>query len=99
MFTPQYSADPLCRQAFNKTINSFIKESIEELPNKPNIKSHSFRIGFITDLWKDRGDIEFVRQAIGDAKIDTTSRYIQNLSEEERRHRMIDIQTTNDLFY
>ena len=33
-------------------------------------------------------DIEFVRQAIGHSKIDTTSRYIENLSQEERKSRM-----------
>jgi len=99
IFTPQYSEDPLNRTAFTKMINKFLKESVEELPNKPNIRSHSFRVGFITQLWRDTEDIEFVRQAIGHAKIDTTSRYVQNLSEEERQRRMIDIQTTDDLFY
>lgn len=81
VFTPQYSDNPLSRQAFNKIINNF--ESIEELPNKPNIKSHSFRIGFINDLCKYTGDIEFVRQAIGHAKIDTTSKYVQNLNQND----------------
>ena len=98
IFTPQYSADPLSRDAFNRIVNNFLKETIQTLPNKPNIKSHSFRIGFITNLWRDTNDIEFVRQAIGHAKIDTTSRYIHNLSEDERRKRMLDIQTTDDLF-
>ena len=39
------------------------------MPNKPTLTSHGFRIGFITKLWRDTGDIEFVRQAIGHAKI------------------------------
>ena len=99
IFTPQYSDDTLNRTSFTKIINKFLKESVEELPNKPNIRSHSFRVGFITQLWRDTEDIEFVRQAIGHAKIDTTSRYVQNLSEEERQRRMINIQTTDDLFY
>ena len=99
IFTPQYSADPMNRQAFNIVVNDFLKDCSQKLPNKPNLKSHSFRIGFITELWRDTGDIEFVRQAIGHAKIDTTSRYIHNLSEEERQQRMTDIQTTDDLFY
>ena len=55
------------------------------IESKPNITSHSFRIGYITNLWKDTSDIEFVRQAIGHSKIDTTSKYIENLSEEERK--------------
>lgn len=99
VFTPQYGDHFLNRTAFTKIINKFLKESTEEFPNKPNIKSHSFRAGFITQLWRDTKDIEFVRQAIGHAKIDTTSRYVQNLSAEERQRRMIDIQTTDDLFY
>ena len=99
VFTPQYSADPMNRQAFNTVVNDFLKDCSQQLPEKPNLKSHSFRIGFITKLWKDTHDIEFVRQAIGHAKIDTTSRYVQNLSEEERQQRMTNIQTTDDLFY
>ena len=48
IFTPQYSADPLNRDAFQRTINLFLKKSANNLPNQPNIRSHSFRIGFIT---------------------------------------------------
>ena len=33
----------------------------KNLPGQPNLKSHSFRSGFITKLWKDTNDIEFVR--------------------------------------
>lgn len=58
------------------------------MPNQPNLSSHSFRIGFITQLWRDTQDIEFVRQAIGHAKVDTTSAYVENLSEQERQERM-----------
>ena len=32
-------------------------------PSKPNIISHSFRIGYISQLWKDTKNIEFVKQA------------------------------------
>jgi integrase len=94
VFTPQYSADPLERTTFNKLINNFLTRSTAKLPGKPNITSHSFRIGFITNLWKDTNDIEFVRQAVGHAKIDTTSRYVQNLSAEERKQPMIDLQSS-----
>jgi site-specific recombinase XerD len=99
VFTPQYSADPLERSSFTKLVNGFLKTRTEKLPSKPNITSHSFRIGFITELWKDTKDIEFVRQAIGHAKIETTSRYVQNLSAEEREQRMINLESSDDLFY
>ena len=55
------------------------------MDRNPNLSSHSFRVGFITQLWRDTNDIEFVRQAIGHAKIDTTSQYVENLSEKEKQ--------------
>ena len=93
VFTPQNSEKPLCRQAFNRIINSFINDSIPQMRDKPNLKSYSFRIGFITDLWRDCGDIEFVRQAIGHARVDTTSNYVENLTEEERQDIMNNIKS------
>ena len=51
-----------------------------QLPGKPNITSHSFRIGYITQLWKDSKDIEFVKQTIGHRKLDTTSACVNKLS-------------------
>lgn len=97
IFTPQYSKNPLNREVFNKIINKFLKESVKEFPDQPNLKSHSFRIGFITELWRDTGDIEFVRQAIGHAKVNTTSSYVENLSDEERRIRMEKVNSPKDL--
>jgi hypothetical protein len=34
------------------------------------------------------GDIEFVCQAIGHSKLESTSSYVENLSDEDRRLRM-----------
>lgn len=51
----------------------------KNLSGQPNLKSHSFRSGFITELWKDRNDIEFIRQVIGHSKLNTTSSYVQDL--------------------
>ena len=98
VFTAQYSDNPLNRVSFSRIINEFLKESTQKLSNQPNIRSHSFRGGFISQLWRDTGDIEFVRQAVGHAKISTTSQYVQNLSQEEIQKRMIKIQTSDDLF-
>ena len=58
------------------------------MPYKPNLTIHSFSIGFISQLWRDTNDIEFVRQAIGHGRLESTSSYIENLSDEERRLRM-----------
>ncbi len=69
----------------------------EKLESKPRLTSHSFRIGVITQLWKDMNNIEFVRQAIGHAKINITSYYVEELSEEERKVKMEKVKSPEDL--
>ena len=91
IFTAENSKKPLAREAFTNLINKFIKDCARRMDRNPNLSSHSFRVGFITQLWRDTNDIEFVRQAIGHAKIDTTSQYVENLSEKERQVRMLGI--------
>ena len=39
-------------------------------------------------LWEDFKDIEFVKQSIGHQKLDTTSAYVTNLSDQERQDRI-----------
>ena len=51
----------------------------KQLPGQPNLTSHSFRIGYITHLWKDSRGIEFVKQSIDHQKLDTTSTYVNKL--------------------
>ena len=63
----------------------------KNLPDQPNLKSHSFRTNFITHLWKDTKHIEFVRQVIRHFKLDITSFYVQDLSEKERQKLMSDV--------
>ena len=39
----------------------------KNLPDQPNLKSHSFRTSFITQLWKDtNNNIEFVTSYVQD---------------------------------
>lgn len=97
IFASENSNKPLSREVFNKLINNFIKDSIKKYQGKPNILSHSFRIGYITQLWRDTSDIEFVRQTIGHARLDTTSTYIEELSEEARKKRIDQISDPADL--
>ena len=59
---------PLRRDTLTKEINLVLRNLSKILPDKPNLTTHSFRIGFISQLWRDTNDIEFVRQAIGDRK-------------------------------
>lgn len=77
----------LSRETLTKSINKKMRCVSQSLPDQPILTSHSFRIGYITKLWKDTEDIEFVRQSIGHRKIDTTSSYIEELSDQERGER------------
>ena len=58
----------LGRQQITMDVNRVMHSVSNLLPSKPNITSHSFRIGYISQLWKDTKDIEFVRQTIGQLK-------------------------------
>lgn len=78
----------LDRVAITRDVNKVMREVSNRLPTKPNITSHSFRIGFITKLWKDSKDIEFVKQTIGHRNLDTTSSYVNKLSDQERHERI-----------
>jgi integrase len=55
----------LGRVLITKDVNKIMRQVSSTLPDKPNITSHSFRIGYITQLWKDTKDIEFVKQTMG----------------------------------
>ena len=79
---------PLNRVVITRDVNKVMREVSNQLPGKPNITSHSFRIGYITQLWKDSKDIEFVKQTIGHQNLDTTSAYVNQLSDQERQKRI-----------
>lgn len=74
-----------------KSNEQVIREVSNQFPGKPNITSHSFRIGYITQLWKDSKNIEFVKQIIRHQKLDTTSAYVNKLSDQERQKRINDL--------
>jgi integrase len=78
----------LRREAITKGVNKVMRSVSKQLPGQPNITSHSFRISYITQLWRDSKDIEFVKQSIGHQKLDTTSAYVTNLSDQERQDRI-----------
>ena len=89
VFTSEKShCKPLRRDTLTKEINLSLRNLSKNLPDNPNLTSHSFRIGFISQLWRDTGDIEFVRQAIGHSKLESTSSYVENLTDEDRKLRM-----------
>ena len=82
----------LTRETITKAVNLVTRMVSEEILSKPNITSHSFRIGYIPQLWKDSKDIEFVKQIIGHRKLDTTSAYVNKLSDQERQKRIEQLQ-------
>ena len=82
----------LGRVVITKDVNKAMRQVSKQLPGKPNITSHSFRIGYITQLWKDTNDIEFVKQTIGHRNLDTTSAYVNQLSDQERQKRIDQLQ-------
>ena len=74
---------PLNRVVITRDVNKVMREVSNQFPGKPNITSHSFRIGYITQLWKDSKDIEFVKQTIGHRNLNTTFSYVNKLSDQE----------------
>ena len=75
----------LRREVITNDVNKIMRQVSSTLPENPNITSHSFRVGYISQLWKDTKDIEFVKQTIGHRKLDTTSAYVNQLSDQERQ--------------
>ena len=81
----------LRRQTIRMDVNKIMHSVSNLLPSKPNITSHSFRIGYISQLWKDTKDIEFVRQTIGHRSLNSTSAYVTYMHDEERQNRILSI--------
>jgi integrase len=78
----------LGRETITKDVNKVMRVFSKQLLGQPNVTSHSFRIGYITQLWKDSKDIEFVKQSIGHRTLGTTSAYVNKLSDQERQKRI-----------
>lgn len=92
MFTAENSEKPVTRESFTTIINEFLRKCVQQLEGTPNLRSHSFRIGYITQLWRDTKDIEFVRQTMGHGDVNSTSAYVKSMSEQERQKRMLELQ-------
>ena len=81
----------LRRERITLDVNKVTHSVSKLLPSKPNITSHSFRIGYISQLWKDTKDIEFVRQTIGHRSLNSTSGYVSQMDDQERQDRILSI--------
>jgi site-specific recombinase XerD len=82
IFTSESNHDKmLSRETITKDVNKVMRSVSKSLPDQPNITSHSFRVGYISQLWKDTKDIEFVKQSIRYRRMDTTFSYVEKLSD------------------
>jgi integrase len=82
---------PLDRVVITRDVNKMMREVSNQISGKLNITSHSFRIGYISQLWKDTKDIEFVKQTIGHSSLNSTSGYVNQMGDEERQDRISSI--------
>ena len=90
IFTSDRKPNQMLRR---ETVNRVMHSVLNLLPSKPKITSHSFRIGYISQLWKDTKDVEFVRQTIGHRSLNATSGYVSEMGDEERQDRISRINT------
>ena len=81
----------LRRETITMDVNKVTHFVSNFLPSKSNITSHSFRIGYISQLWRDTKDIEFVRQTIGHRNLNPTSGYVSEMGDQERQNRISSI--------
>jgi site-specific recombinase XerD len=81
----------LRRETITIDVNRVMHYVSKGLLDKPQISSHSFRIGYISQLWKDTKDIEFVKQTIGHPSLNSTSGYASNMTDQERQDRISSI--------
>lgn len=78
----------LRRETVTMKVNKITNSVSKDLPGKPNITSHSFRIGYIPQLWKDTNDIESVKQTIGHCNLNSTSSYVSQMTDQGRENRI-----------
>ena len=81
----------LRRETITTDVNKSMHFVSKQIPSQPNITSHSFRIGYISKLWKDTRDIEFVKQTIGHSSLTSTSGYVSHMTDKERENRIYSI--------
>ena len=54
IFTSDLKHDQMRRrESITRFVNNIMYTVSEQFPDKPNITSHSFRVGYRTRLWKD----------------------------------------------
>jgi len=89
-FTAEGAPNALSREHFQRLINNALQELKANYPHC-YFSSHSFRAGFITNLWKKGVDLSTISQIIGHKRIETTSLYLTKLEEGELKQAMDDV--------
>ena len=54
----------LRREVITTDVNKVMHKVSKIFPGQPNITSHSFRIGYITQLWKDSKDNSYLEMKL-----------------------------------
>lgn len=71
------------RETMTINLNKVMQSVSKNLPEKTKISTHSFRIGYISQLWQETTDIELVRHVLSpDHPFNYTT--VRELTEEER---------------
>lgn len=68
------------RAHFNRQINARLKNVPEFQEQGRMLTSHSFRHGYITEVWRQTGDRNVLRQIMGHATITSTLQYVENMN-------------------
>ena len=83
---------PLSRAHFNRQINDLLKNVPEFQEQGRMLTSHSFRHGYITELWRQTGDMNVVPQIMGHGTITSTLQYVENMEEMEIEARVNELE-------
>ena len=81
----------LRRETITMDVNRVMHSVSKDLSPKPNITSHSFRIGYISQLWKNTKDIGFVKQTIGHRRLSSTSGYVNQMTDQEPQNIILNL--------
>lgn len=82
----------LKRAHSNRQINAILKNVPEFQEQGRMLTSHSFRHGYITELWRQTADRNVVRQILGHATITSTPQYVENRNEIEIEARVNELE-------
>lgn len=96
LFPGQKKNTHLSRSTFLLAYNKMLQNVPLFKEQNLTIKSHSFRKGYITKLWKQTKDLEFVRQVIGHSSIVSTMGYVKDLTPLEIQQKLEKLDNQTD---